>query len=126
MDQGVPGWLPLFIELLHIDDLFQEQKQAEDKLETARQELEATNQQLEQYIERANQMAVQSEMAYIELDQIFNASADGMWVIGNDFNVLRINETLLALSGKSQEGVVGKKCFQKLPLNLKILENRVS
>jgi len=109
-----------------IDDLFQERKRAEKKLSKANQALESLNQQLEETIERSNRMAVQSEMAYIELDQIFNASADGMWVIGNDFNVLRINETLLALSGKSQEGVVGKKCFQKLPLNLKILENRVS
>jgi len=95
-----------------IDDLFQERKQAEDKLETARQELEATNQQLEQYIERANQMAVQSEMAYIELDQIFNASADGMWVIDRDFNVNRINKALLRLINKSSDTTIGKKCHK--------------
>ncbi|GAG35830.1 unnamed protein product, partial [marine sediment metagenome] len=64
--------------------------------------------------ERSNRMAVEAEIAYIELDQIFNASADGMWVIDSDFNVLRINQTLLTLLGKSQEGVVGKKCYEML------------
>jgi len=101
-----------------LDDLFQERKQAEKNLSKVNQELEGLNQQLEETIERSNQMAVQAEIAYVELDQIFNASADGMWVIDNDFNVLRINETLLALLGKSQEGVVGKKCYEMFSASL--------
>jgi len=95
-----------------IDDLFQERKRAEKNLSKVNQELESLNQQLEETIERSNRMAAETEIAYVELNQIFNASADGMWVIDNDFNVLRINQTLLVLLGKNREEVVGKKCYE--------------
>ncbi|GAG45957.1 unnamed protein product, partial [marine sediment metagenome] len=78
-----------------IDDLFQERKQAEKKLHAANQELEEANSEMEKAIERANRIAVEAEITYVELDQIFNASADGMWVIDDDFDIVRINKTLL-------------------------------
>ena len=51
-------------------------------------------------------------LAYAELDQIFNTSADGMRVIDKDFNVIRINETLLGLLDLSLDEVLGKKCYE--------------
>ena len=74
-------------------------------------EYEKTNKQLEESVDRANQMAAKSEMAFAELNRIFNTSDDGMWVLGKDFRVLRINRTFLALLGKSEESVIGKKCY---------------
>jgi len=72
---------------------------------------EKTNSQLEESVNRANQMAAKAEMAFAELNKIFNTSADGMWVIDKAFNVLRINDTFLTFLGKSGEGVIGKKCY---------------
>ncbi|MCK5227035.1 MAG: hypothetical protein KAK02_02455, partial [Desulfobulbaceae bacterium] len=40
-----------------------------------------------------------TKLAHAELDQIFQTAADGMRVIDNDFNTLRVNRTFLALTG---------------------------
>ncbi|MCP4368947.1 MAG: response regulator [Deltaproteobacteria bacterium] len=63
-------------------------------------------------IERANKMAVDTEIAYMELNQIFNASADGMMVIDRDFNIIRINKALLEIIKKSSDDALGKKCYE--------------
>ena len=55
------------------------------------------------------------KLAYAELIQIFNASADGMRVIDKDFNMLRINKTFATLAGVSQDEAVGKKCYEVFP-----------
>ncbi|MFQ6079806.1 MAG: MEDS domain-containing protein, partial [Thermodesulfobacteriota bacterium] len=56
-----------------------------------------------------------TKLAYEELDQIFQTAADGMRVIDKDFNVLRVNETFLALAGVSRDEVVSKKCYEVFP-----------
>jgi PAS domain S-box-containing protein len=53
-----------------------------------------------------------TKLAYTELNQIFETSADGMRVIDKDFNVLRVNQTFLALSGMSKDEAIGKKCHE--------------
>ena len=53
-----------------------------------------------------------TKLAYAELDQIFNTSADGMRVVDSEFNVLRANETFSTLSGLRQDEVVGIKCYE--------------
>jgi PAS domain-containing protein len=70
---------------------------AKKKLQAANEELETLNQQLEESIERANRMVVETEIAQAELNQIFNAAGDGMCVIDEGFNVLRVNETFLTM-----------------------------
>lgn len=42
-------------------------------------------------------MVVETEIAQAELNQIFNAAGDGMCVIDEGFNVLRVNETFLTM-----------------------------
>ena len=74
-------------------------------------EHEKTNKRLEESVDRARQMATRAEIALEELNKIFNTSADGMWVLDKNFNVLRINYTFLTLLGKSEESVIGKKCY---------------
>jgi len=74
--------------------------------------MEIANIELKKAIERSNRMAVQSEIAFLELGQIFNSSVDGVWVIDNDFNVLRINKTLSTFLGIEKDGAVGKKCYE--------------
>ena len=107
-----------YILLLRIKNLVQNKHttkgllESEKKLHAANEELEDKNLELEKSIERANLMAVQSEVAYVELDQIFNTSADGMWVIDNEFKVIRVNETLVNLLGINKENVIEKKCYE--------------
>ena len=54
------------------------------------------------------------KLAYAELNQIFETSADGMRVIDKDFNMLRVNQAFSALSGMSQDQAIGKKCYETL------------
>jgi len=50
--------------------------------------------------------------ASAELRQIYETAADGMRVIDREFNVIRVNETFLALSGASRDETIGKKCYE--------------
>ncbi|MDH3558798.1 MAG: MEDS domain-containing protein, partial [Deltaproteobacteria bacterium] len=51
-------------------------------------------------------------IAYEELKQIFNTATDGMRVIDQEFNILRINTTFSRLTGISEDEAVGKKCYE--------------
>ena len=48
----------------------------------------------------------------LDLDQIFNNAVNGMRVVDREFNVLRINDTLLTMSGVSREFAEGRKCYE--------------
>ncbi len=52
------------------------------------------------------------ELAYREINQIFNTADGGMCVIDKDFNILRINDILCRLLGISKDEAVGKKCHE--------------
>ena len=86
-------------------------KQAQNALNDCNQELEAVNRHLEKALARYNRLAVEAEIAAMEFKQIFNTSADGMWVIDDRFNVQRINEALLKFLGKRTDEVIGRKCY---------------
>ena len=83
--------------------------QKDGNLESA---LDEINLELEKVMERLNRMALEGELASIELNQIFNTSGDGMWVVDKQFRVTRINETLLHLLGKTTDEIIGKKCYE--------------
>jgi diguanylate cyclase (GGDEF)-like protein/PAS domain S-box-containing protein len=88
---------------------------AEQSLQEARREIESTNSCLEEAFGKANQMALKAQITNIELNQIFNSSADGMWVIDKDLKILRINDTLLKLLQRERTGTVGEKCHAVFP-----------
>jgi PAS domain S-box-containing protein len=54
------------------------------------------------------------QLAYTELDQIFNTAVDGMIVIDKNYNVLRVNRTLVSLLGWDCNEIIGKKCYEIL------------
>ncbi|MCP3873963.1 MAG: response regulator [Desulfobacteraceae bacterium] len=81
-------------------------------------ELEETNIELEQAIERSNQMVAESAMAYLELDQIFQASTEGMWVISDSFDVLRVNKMFMHIINKENSEIKEKKCYDIFPTHL--------
>lgn len=52
------------------------------------------------------------QSAYKELNQIFNASTDGICVIDTQYNILRINETFKFLLGYKVENYDEKLCYK--------------
>ena len=85
-------------------------RQAEEKLEQANNEIEETTYAIEQSIARSNNMAVESELTYLELNQIFNASGDGIWSVDTNYAVVRANAALTKMFGVDQDEIVGRKC----------------
>lgn len=53
-----------------------------------------------------------AQLAYAELNQVFQTAADGMRIIDKDFNMLRINKTFAALAKITKDDAVGKKCYE--------------
>ena len=51
------------------------------------------------------------EKSRIELEQIFNTAANGMWVVDTNFIVQRANKTFFALTGLSEQEVLGRECY---------------
>ena len=77
-------------------------------------ELRAGYDTLMEAIGAANQKQVQAEMLSMELEQIFSSCADAMWVVREDKKVVRANDAMLVLLGKSAEDVVGHLCCNLL------------
>ena len=92
-----------------------ERQQVEEELYETNRKSEIKNKQLEESIEHANRMAVDTEVARAELNQIFNVAADGMCVIDKNFTLLRCNQTLLRLYGSKKSELEGKKCYEVFP-----------
>ncbi|MCP3899936.1 MAG: response regulator, partial [Desulfobacteraceae bacterium] len=88
-----------------------------ERIEMEKNQIE-TNIELEQAIKRSNQMVSESAMAYLELDQIFQASTEGMWVISDSFDILRVNKRFLSIVNEDDSGIKEKKCYEIFPTHL--------
>ena len=77
--------------------------QLKERLLLAEQALEKKEQQIEEYFIKANALVMETELARIELNQIFNAATDGMWIVDDQFNVVKINNVLSTLLGKEHK-----------------------
>ena len=93
-------------------------KMAENRLGRANMELEANNHQLLREIERSIESTRFLELAYAELDQTFNASVEGMWVVDSEFNILRVNDAFLSMFRLGREAVVDRKCYDVFACHL--------
>lgn len=56
--------------------------------------------------------AAEIAKSHAELDQIFNTAANGMRVVNRNGTVLRANQTFYALTGLTEQEVVGRKCHE--------------
>lgn len=83
-----------------------------------RQELEELNGQMEEAITRANEMAMEAEQAYIEIKQIFKTVAGGILLIDSQHNILRHNESFLAMAGVTGDDARAGKCYEIFPSEL--------
>ncbi|MBC2736952.1 MAG: diguanylate cyclase [Desulfobacteraceae bacterium] len=69
-------------------------KKVEQESREALQDAEASESQLEEAISRVNTMALDAEVAALEMSQIFNATSDGICVINKDFQISKYNRIL--------------------------------
>jgi diguanylate cyclase (GGDEF)-like protein/PAS domain S-box-containing protein len=65
---------------------------------------------LEQAVGETNNHLLHAEMSSMELEQVFQACTDAMWVVREDAVVVRVNAAMLKLLGKRQGEVVGNLC----------------
>lgn len=89
-----------------------ERKDNDAKLLSYKQELEMYNEQLEDAIGRANQLTMESELAYIEIKQIFKTVAGGILLVDKNCKVLRCNESFLDFAEADRKESAGKKCHE--------------
>jgi len=113
-----PTYKELELRVKELEEMTSKLSGVESELEGVNQELEMSYSQFEEIVARSNQMAVEAEIANLELNQIFNATADGIWVINGDFTVLRINSTLLRFFGTNNNGAVNSKCYDLFSIPL--------
>jgi len=69
-------------------------KKVEQENRDALQDAEDSGRQLEEAISRVNTMAMDAEVAALEMSQIFNATSDGICVINKDFQISKYNRIL--------------------------------
>ena len=86
--------------------------QLKEELHTARAERENKETQIEKIFSSAHAMAMEAQIARIELNQIFNTASDGMWIVDEAFNILKINLACCALLGVNKNEVIDKKCYE--------------
>ncbi|HUU41291.1 MAG TPA: PAS domain-containing protein, partial [Desulfatiglandales bacterium] len=92
------------------DELHTYQSHLEDVVRMRTIQLTAANEQLQQEIAERKRAEETTKFAYAELNQIFNAAADGMCVINKDLKVIRVNDTFCTLFGLKKDEVEDKDC----------------
>jgi len=88
------------------------------QLKATCESLEETQASLVQVISESNDKLLRSEMTSMELEQVFSACTDALWVIREDGVVVRANDAMLALLGKSAAEVIGQQCSTLLDYTL--------
>lgn len=83
-----------------------------ERLRLLERELEEKERQIEEYFTRSNAMAMEKELARIELNQIFNVASDGMWIVDDQFRVLKINRALSTMLGMRADEAIGRRCYE--------------
>lgn len=72
----------------------------------------------EQLIGENNASLLRSDMARMELEQIFSSYTDPMWVIREDGVVIRANDAMLQMLDKTTEEIIGNTCTSFLDYDL--------
>ncbi len=86
----------------------------EEQQKRAQEQFDTINESLEGAVANANEKAVEAEIANIELNQIFNTSLDGMWILDLERNVIRVNDSMTSMIGVTKAQIEGRKCYDIL------------
>jgi PAS domain-containing protein len=88
----------------------------EEELNRIRKKYDDLCQQMDEILmetmERSNRIIMESEISNLIMNQVFNASNDGIWAIDRSFRVIRVNKKLIDLINKPVNEVIGAKCFE--------------
>lgn len=87
-------------------------EQESAKIDHYKLELEDVNTQLEESIERANQLAMEAEKAYVEINQIFKTVSGGIALINKDCEIIRHNDTFLSMTNTTPSEVKTRRCYE--------------
>lgn len=96
------------------DQLRQENEELKQTCENLLSEREA----LEMAIAEFGNQQLRAEIECLELEQIFSSVSDAMWAIREDGVVIRANDAMLTLLGKTRVEVVGQRCSDLLHYDL--------
>jgi len=89
------------------------------KLKASCAQLEAMQVAMDEAICESNTKLLHAEMTSLELEQVFSACTDALWVVREDGVVVRANEAMLQILGKSGASeVLGKQCAELLNYSL--------
>ena len=64
-----------------------------------------------QQVSDAQQAERDAQSAHAELHQIFDSTIEGLMVVGTDYEILKINQPLLRMLGRTQEETLSRKCY---------------
>ncbi len=91
---------------------------AEEELRLIRKKYDDLCRQMDEILmetmERSNRIVMETEISNLIMNQVFNASNDGIWAIDRQFRVIRINKKLMDLLGIPAKDIVGAKCYDLL------------
>lgn len=82
-----------------------------EQLQAANQALEERDRRIEEHFVKSNAWAMEAELARIELNQIFNTASDGIWIVDDQFTVIKINNALSLLLKMRNNDAIGRKCY---------------
>lgn len=103
----------LRIALARHQDLM-ELRSLHEKMNHLNERLQNSLVDLESAMERANRMTMEAEISNMELEQVFRVLEDPMWIVREGGEVVRANESMLKLLGKSREETLGRNCCDLL------------
>jgi diguanylate cyclase (GGDEF)-like protein/PAS domain S-box-containing protein len=91
------------------------EKRLEDELISLKKENEDLLSQYDDVFSQLNTLVVEAEIAHLEFNQIFDAVGDPLWIVSNDYTILRINKSFINLFElESKNAAIGKKCYEVL------------
>lgn len=68
--------------------------------------------------QKVRELKEETKFAYAELNQIFNITPSGIRLVDKNFNVIKLNQSLLILSGITMDEAKGKKCYETFSSSL--------
>ena len=88
------------------------------RYEGLERDIKRLNRELESAIERANRMAFENEVAYLELQHIFESVSDAICVINFNYKIVRANRSFLELFGVSEKEIQDRNCYEIINLDI--------
>ena len=85
-------------------------KEENRRLRASCDQLKSTQAALEQLIGDSNAKLLHAEMTSFELEQVFSACTDALWVVREDGVVVRANAAMLEILGKPGPEIIGRQC----------------